>query len=102
VNREFKRTLFAVRYVLPAALVIAGLTAMVINPHGIALEGGMGLIGAGLAALLFGYLARMSMSDPSRDREEAARLFFDEHGHWPDEDPSAAERRRPRSAGPSA
>jgi hypothetical protein len=24
-----------------------------------------------------------------RDREEAARTFFDEHGHWPDETPPA-------------
>jgi hypothetical protein len=23
-----------------------------------------------------------------RDREEAARAYFDEHGHWPDEAPS--------------
>jgi hypothetical protein len=23
-----------------------------------------------------------------RDREEAAREYFDEHGHWPDEAPS--------------
>jgi hypothetical protein len=24
-----------------------------------------------------------------RDKEEAAREYFDEHGHWPDESPSA-------------
>jgi hypothetical protein len=24
-----------------------------------------------------------------RDREEAARRYFDEHGRWPDESPSA-------------
>jgi len=23
-----------------------------------------------------------------RDREEEARVFYDEHGHWPDESPS--------------
>ena len=28
-----------------------------------------------------------------RHEEEAARQFFDEHGHWPDEDPSQANRR---------
>jgi len=31
---------------------------------------------------------------PGRDRarrdEEAARAFFDRHGHWPDQDPSEA------------
>ena len=24
-----------------------------------------------------------------RDREEEARVFFDEHGHWPDEAPGS-------------
>ena len=24
-----------------------------------------------------------------RDRDEEARRFYDEHGHWPDESPSA-------------
>jgi hypothetical protein len=49
----------------------------------------MGLIGAGFAALLFGFLAKLSMTgDTWRDRENEARDFFDEHGHWPDEDPS--------------
>ena len=28
-----------------------------------------------------------------RAEEDAARRFFDEHGHWPDEDPSVADRR---------
>lgn len=28
-----------------------------------------------------------------RHEEEDARRFFDEHGHWPDEDPSMADRR---------
>jgi hypothetical protein len=31
--------------------------------------------------------------DTWRDHEEEARRFFDEHGHWPDEDPSKARRR---------
>ena len=28
-----------------------------------------------------------------RGEEDSARLFYDEHGHWPDEDPSEADRR---------
>ena len=27
---------------------------------------------------------------PEREEEDAARAFFDEHGHWPDEPPEAA------------
>ena len=88
---EYRRTLYFVRYVLPSALVLAGLALIVANPSGPALHGGMGIVGAGLAAFLFAFLAKVSMSgDRFRDDEEAARRFFDEHGYWPDEDPSKA------------
>jgi hypothetical protein len=90
-GQEYRRTLFVVRYVLPAALTLAGLIVIVIHPRGTALHGGLGIIGAGLAAFLFAFLARVSMSgDEFRDHEEEARRFFDEHGHWPDEDASKA------------
>jgi hypothetical protein len=38
----------------------------------------------------------MRYGDRDRHDEDAARTFFDEHGHWPDETPeqAAAERRR--------
>ena len=89
--QEYRRILFVVRYVLPGALTLAGLIIIVAHPRGAALHGGMGIIGAGLAAFLFAFLARVSMSgDAFRDKEEAARQFFDEHGYWPDEDPSRA------------
>jgi threonine dehydrogenase-like Zn-dependent dehydrogenase len=90
---DYRRTLFVVRYVLPSALCVAGLVLLAIGPGGTALEGGLGLIGAGLAAFLFAFLAKVSMSgDTFRDREEEARRFFDEHGYWPDEDPSRRRR----------
>jgi hypothetical protein len=92
--KDYRRTLFVVRYVLPAALTLVGLILIVIKPEGATLHGGLGIIGAGLAAFLFAFLARVSMSgDRFRDREEDARSFFDEHGYWPDEDPSKARRR---------
>ena len=92
---EYRRTLFAVRYVLPSLLCIAGLILIAIGPHGATLHGGLGIIGAGLAGFLFSFFARISMSgDEARvKKEEAARAFFDEHGRWPDEDPSKARRR---------
>jgi hypothetical protein len=90
-EQEYRRTLFVVRYVLPTALTVTGLILIVIKPHGATLHGGLGIIGAGLAAFLFAFLAKVSMSgDRFRDHEEEARRFFDEHGHWPDEDPSKA------------
>jgi len=88
---EYRRTLFFVRYVLPSTLVLVGLALIVSKPSGPTLHGGMGIVGAGLAAFLFAFLAKVSMSgDRFRDDEEAARRFFDEHGYWPDEDPSKA------------
>ena len=91
---EYRRALFAVRYLLPSLLVIAGLVLIVIEPHGSTLHGGLGIIGAGLASFLFSFLARISMTgDEARTKaEEEARAFFDEHGYWPDEDPSKARR----------
>jgi hypothetical protein len=85
-KQEYRRTLFVVRYVLPSLLCLAGLVLIMIEPHGTTLHGGLGIIGAGLGAFLFAFLAKVSMSgDHWRDEEEAARRYFDEHGRWPDE-----------------
>jgi hypothetical protein len=94
-QEEYRRTLFVVRYVLPSALVLVGLGLIVAKPEGPTLHGGMGIVGAGLAAFLFAFLSKVSMSgDRFRDDEQAASRFFDEHGYWPDEDPSKARGRR--------
>ncbi len=37
--------------------------------------------------------------DREREEEEAARDFFDLHGHWPDEAPPSGEVEDPRPAG---
>jgi hypothetical protein len=93
-EHEYRRTLIFVRYVLPSLLTLAGLILIVVHPRGAALHGGLGIIGAGLAAFLFAFLAKVSMTgDKFRDSEEEARRFFDEHGHWPDEDPSRTRHR---------
>jgi hypothetical protein len=90
-KQEYRRTLIFVRYVLPSLLTLAGVILIVIKPEGATLHGGLGIIGAGLAAFLFAFLAKVSMTgDKFRDHEEEARRFFDEHGYWPDEDPSKA------------
>jgi hypothetical protein len=42
--------------------------------------------GAGVSVLLLNVLYRMGVEgDGDRDREERAREYFDEHGHWPDQ-----------------
>jgi hypothetical protein len=74
--------LLAVRYVLPAAIVVAGIVSILAG------NAGMGIMLIGVGALVYGmnYYWRLSFSDQSdREREESARDYFDRHGRWPDE-----------------
>jgi hypothetical protein len=75
-------TLNAVRYGIPAVLLIAG---MVVWGTGSVAAGAM-FISAATAVVLLNLLFRIGVEgDKDRDREDAARRFFDEHGRWPDE-----------------
>ena len=77
-----------VRYGLPALLVLAGFVLLVAAPDSTRYEGFSMCVGAGLALLLLNVLFRMGATgDRERDREQAARDYLDEHGHWPDEKP---------------
>jgi hypothetical protein len=81
--------MFALRYLLPAAGVIAGLVVMALGSES-DLEGGAGIVGASLAIYAVNWLYRAGVQgDRERDREEAARRYFDEHGRWPEESPHA-------------
>jgi hypothetical protein len=81
--------LVLVRYVIPAVVVVGGILAYLLNPSIIAAEGAAGVVGAGLAWFLFGWLFRKGVEgDSDRDAEDAARAYFDRHGRWPD-DPTA-------------
>ena len=75
-----------VRYVLPAAIVLGAVVAVILSWAGDkALEGGAMIAGAGLSVYLLNALYRMGADgDADRDSEEAARRYFDEHGQWPD------------------
>jgi hypothetical protein len=76
--------LVAVRYVLPAGVVIAGLIVMSLGSEA-ELEGGAGIVGAGLAIFFLNWLYRAGASgERQREAEEAAREYFDRHGRWPD------------------
>jgi len=87
-----RRMLTFVRIWLPAIVVLAGVAVMIIGGFDdIALEGGAGIIGAGLAIWLMNVLFRFGLhDDKDRDAEDAARRFLDAHGHWPDEAPPEA------------
>lgn len=75
----------AVRYGLPAVIVLAGLIALVVEPD--SFEGALAIVGAGLSVGLLNFLHRIG-ADGETDRhdEAAARTYFDAHGRWPDED----------------
>jgi hypothetical protein len=78
--------MFAVRYVLPAILVLIGLgmAAFMDWPRGA--EAFSLFAGAGLSILLLNALFRVGVrGDDDRDTEEAARDYYSEHGEWPDE-----------------
>lgn len=76
--------LWGLRYVLPAVATAGGIVIMALGGEA-NLEGGAGIVSAGLAIYLVNWLFRMGADgDRERDREAAARVYFDEHGRWPD------------------
>ncbi len=96
-----------IRVWLPAIVTLAGIVVIIAGGgDDISLEGGAGIIGAGLAIWLMNVLFRVGLgNDRDRDAEDAARDFFDQHGHWPDEPPPtgrASPEGRPVSARPGA
>lgn len=76
-----------VRYGVPGLIFLAGcILAAVDSDRTRGLEIGAMLIGSAFAVLLMNVFFRIgSEGDRDRDKEEAARVFFDEHGYWPDE-----------------
>jgi hypothetical protein len=77
------------RYGLPGLIFLAGcIVTAVDHDTQRGLEIGSMLIGSAFAVLLLNVFFRIGVEgDSDRDREEAARVYFDEHGHWPDERP---------------
>ena len=77
-------TLHAIRYGIPLVLVVAGVIVSA-TAGGVGIAAGALFFGAGSAVLLLNVLYRIGVEgDKERDREEAAREYFDKHGHWPD------------------
>jgi hypothetical protein len=78
--------LVAIRYVLPAVLVVAGFVILFVADGDIRWEGWAMCVGSGLALFLLNVLFRYgAQGDKERDEEEAAREYFAKHGRWPDE-----------------
>jgi hypothetical protein len=90
-----------VRYGLPVLLLLVGIAFLVIQPNSTGLEGFCAGAGAAMALLLLNVLFRAGVAgDRDRDREEAARAYFDAHGYWPDEAPPRPSPAPPAEPGP--
>ena len=78
-----------VRIWLPAAIVLGGLIVIVATGGSeTGVEGGAGIIGAGLSVWLLNVIFRVGVQgERERDAEDAARDFYAAHGYWPDEAP---------------
>jgi hypothetical protein len=86
---RFRRVaLAATRVWLPALIAIGGVVGIVIgHGHSGAAAAGVGLLIAAMIVWMVNWMYRMSLeSNREREREEAARRYFDEHGSWPGED----------------
>ena len=79
--------LVALRYVVPVALLVAGVIILAVAPDTTRYDG-FGLCwGAAFALFVFAQLIRLNTSGSGdRDREEAARDFYSKHGYWEDDD----------------
>jgi hypothetical protein len=78
----------AVRYGLPAVLVVIAFVVLFGAPDSSRYEGFSVFLGSALSIILLNILFRMGASgDSERHAEEAAREYYAEHGHWPDERP---------------
>lgn len=77
--------LAAVRYLLPALVVIGGIVGTIVRPD--LWEGAAAIVGAGLSIALLNVLHRVGVrGEDDRVREQAARAYFDTHGRWPEDD----------------
>jgi hypothetical protein len=79
----------AVRIWLPVTILVAGVLLVIVRGGDeTSIEGAAALWGAGLSVALLNWLHRMGVTgDSSRDEEDAARAYFDQHGRWPDDPP---------------
>jgi hypothetical protein len=79
-----KGWLDVLRYGLPTVVVLGGIVVMGFGDES-QLEGGAGIVSAGLAIYFINWLFRAGVSgDREREAEEAARDYFERHGRWPD------------------
>jgi hypothetical protein len=76
----------ALRYGLPAVLIVIGFVLLFTVEGNLRWEGWAMCVGSGLAILLMNVLFRFgSKGDRERIQETEAREYYAQHGRWPDE-----------------
>lgn len=75
---------------LPTGIAVAGFVGILIG-HGSTnsawAAGGVSLIIVAIIVWMINWLFRLSLqSNREREREQEARDYFEEHGHWPGEE----------------
>jgi hypothetical protein len=90
ILEHVSRFLFSLRYVVPAAVCLAGIVILAVaGMGGYGPDALAGLFGAGGAIYLMNKFMRMGIEgDADRDVEEARRMFLDRYRMWPDEVPA--------------
>jgi hypothetical protein len=73
---------------LPAIVCLIGVVIGVAEGfNATGFDATMAFVGAGSAIWLINFLWRLGVSgEDERDKENAARAYLAEHGHWPDDD----------------
>jgi hypothetical protein len=78
-----------VRYGIGGVMVLGGIVMLIVSPAGLGVDGFAMAVGGGLSVLLLNFMYRLSLSSElDREREEQARAYFDEHGDWPEDEPT--------------
>ena len=86
-QRRHELLMLGVRYGVPLVIGLTGVVVFAaVSDREVAVEIGAMFWGVAIAVFLLNFFYRMGASgDVDRDREQEARDYFDEHGHWPDE-----------------
>jgi hypothetical protein len=80
--------LFALRFGLPAVLIVIGFVILFTVDGSERWDGWAMCVGSALSLAFFSVVFHMGkQGDLERDDEESARRYLREHGHWPDEAP---------------
>jgi hypothetical protein len=76
--------LIAVRYGIPAAMIIGGFALAFLGSGDQGIEGFAMAVGGGLSVLLLNALYRVGVQgEAEREQEDAARAYYAKHGEWP-------------------